>query len=259
MKTDCFSTISCAVCLTALFLFNGCTTLKTARKVENNIFYSSYPVLKIRIRPEFTYLGNMTPFLNGTSMDGSRELRNYFDGYVFMQHEDHAVNKTILILFETIETGFTDDFWKDVNGKLESGKIELNDEMYTYYTRMIYPSADTRIAKFMLDHGGYVMPACALSKVVGRIDSLRENVLFQIIYIEAAGDADLPCDAWGADRPLTDEQKKSLKRFHERFNSCFQFLDAEEELPRKEPFEILWDTVIALDTKCYFDKGRPFE
>ncbi|MFC1829729.1 hypothetical protein ACFL0O_08960 [Thermodesulfobacteriota bacterium] len=235
-------------------LLTGCARLKVERKVENNIFYSSYPDLKIRVSPGFIYLGNITPYLDGQSMDGSRELRNYFDNYIFIKQENNIVNQAIMIMFETIETRFTDDFWKDVEDKLASGKMTFGHETYAYYIKTIRPSKDSHIASFLLDNGGYEMPVCALMKTVGKIQHLKENMLFQIMYLEAITGAVFPCQTRRRMDSLDDEVKKHLKQFDERFNSAFQFLDEEETIPQREPFEILWDPVIVLDTKNDSDR-----
>ncbi|MBW2193431.1 MAG: hypothetical protein JRF27_06560, partial [Deltaproteobacteria bacterium] len=201
------------VCVLVLPLLTGCAALKVERKVENNIFYSSYPELKIRVSPEFIYLGNITPYLDGRSTDDSRELRNYFDNYLFIKQEDNIASQAIMIMFETIETRFVNDFWKDVEDKLASGKMTFGNETYAYYVKMVRPSKDSHIASFMLENGGYEMPACALMKTIGKIERLKENMLFQIMYLEAVTGAAFPCQAWGRIESLDDGQKKHLHRF----------------------------------------------
>lgn len=244
-------------CAVILPLLTGCARLKVERMVENNIFYSSYPNLKIRINPDFIYLGNIKPYLDGQSMDGSRELRNYFDNYIFIKQENNTVHQAMIIMFETIETRFTDDFWKDVEDKLASGNMIFGNETYAYYIKAIRPSKDSYIASFLLDNGGYEMPACALMKTVGKIQHLKENMLFQIMYFEAITGAAYPCQTWRRMGSIDDGQKKYLKQFDERFNSAFQFLTEEETRPQREPFEILWDPVIVLDTSNGSDKVNP--
>ena len=244
----------CVFLAAALILATGCAGFNVERKVESNIFSSSYPKVKVRVSAEFEYMGNMSSHFDGPSMDASRQLRNYFDNFIFVVARDGTMEKAIFIMFETIETHFVDDFWRDVENRLASGKLTINNHTYSYYTRIIFPSKESQIARHINRSGGYVMPDCALSKTIGRIESLGENLLFQIMYLEAANDWRAPCRQWAHDRPLTGDEQKHLKAFNERFESSFQFIDPGAETLPEKPFEIIWDPVIVLDTYPHSDK-----
>lgn len=209
----------------ALFFFAGCASLMPKQFVEDNVFYCSYPEVKIKVSPEFKYLCEVKYNNEGDSVDGSRSLRYDMHSYVFLPEKAAKpyMKKQLQIQTERIETHFISDIYGKIEDKLECGIQKLGGKNYHFYTRIIYPSMEHAVTKHLFEEG-YIIPTCVLVKVFGRVEGVKGSFIVNIFCLQDISDTEYPCSAWKDKDKLTDEQKQYIKDFGERFANLFEVM-----------------------------------
>ena len=84
------------IIIIVLFFFAGCASLMPKQFLEDNVFYCSYPEVKIKVSPEFEYLCDVKYNTEGDSIDGTRVLRHDMYSYVFLSEK--AVKPYVLLI-----------------------------------------------------------------------------------------------------------------------------------------------------------------
>ena len=217
--------------IVAMFLLTSCTSLMPKQFVEDNVFYCSYPEVKIKISPEFKYLCEIKYNDEGNSIDGSRSLRYDMDSYVFLSEKTVKpyIKKELQIRTERIETHFISDIHGNIENKLERGIQKLGGKNYHFCTRIVYPSMGHAVTKHLFEEG-YIIPECIMAKVFSRVEGVEGSFIINIFYIEDICDTGYPCSAWMDKDKLTEKQKQYIKDFGERFANLFEIM--EYELPK---------------------------
>lgn len=199
--------------------------------VEDNIFYCSYPEVKIKVSPEFEYLCDVKYHEEGHSVDGTRALRYDMDSYVFLSKKavKPHIKKELQIRTERIETEFVSDIYGSVKNKLECGIQKLSEKNYHFYTTVISPSMKHAVTKHLFEEG-YILPKCVIVKIFARVEGVEASFIISVAYLEDVSDAGYPCSAWMDKDKLTEEQKQYIKKFGEDFIELFEIL--EYDLPK---------------------------
>jgi hypothetical protein len=160
-----------SILLILLFL-TSCAALKTERKVVDNIFYSTFPKMKIKVNPDFKYMGKVDEGAFHEHEDYMEARGHPYvkeEKHVFVYDKDNSYSKKIIqIKFSTISGNY---FWKlDFHSKwkniITSGAVKIHGKEY-YYAVQVTP--ENYIIKY-------------LCRFVG--DKLR----IAIVYVENAGD-----------------------------------------------------------------------
>jgi len=99
--------------------FFACASLKAERKVVDNTFYSSYPKFRIKVSPEYKYLGEVKESANRKATNLTTDLRYDFDSYIFILADNNRAKKGIAVQIEKISSYYVGDFFGRVENKLE--------------------------------------------------------------------------------------------------------------------------------------------
>jgi hypothetical protein len=209
--------------LLILAVLGGCASLKPERNVVDNTFYSSYPKFRIKINPDYEYIGQTKHRSEGKAINLTTDLRWDYDTYIFILADNSRVKKAITVIIEKISTSYVSDFWGNVKNKLDSGVCELGGKKYHHYSRAIVFSMKHKVTRFVSDKG-FILPTCVLSKRVGRIEGAKGNMLFKIYYYEDVTNSDYPCHAWRDRDTLTEDQWSYLEQFDRRWKESFEVI-----------------------------------
>lgn len=187
-----------SILLILLFL-TSCAALKTERKVVDNIFYSTFPKIKIKVNPDFKYMGK-------ADKDAFHEHEDYMEArghpnvveekYTFVYVGDNSYsNKSIQINFSTISGNYfwNLDFYRTWKNLITSGAVKIHGKQYQYAVQV---TPKNYFVKY-------------LCRIVG--DKLR----IAIVYIENAGDYN---------NLSRTERKGLLKEFLDRSEKNIQIL-----------------------------------
>ena len=221
-----------------IFSLTACASLAPKQFVEDNIFYCSYPELKIKINPEFKYLCDVTYNKECDSVDGSRSLRLDIHIYIFIQENATKpyLKKQFQIRTGRIETSFVSNIYGNVENKLEGGMQKLGGKNYHFYTKVVYPSMGHPVTKHLFEEG-YILPECVMVKVFGRVGCVKGSFINSIAYLEDISGSVYPCSAWKDKDKLTEDQKKYIKKFDEDFIELFELLEYTPGNKTKEAFK----------------------
>ena len=210
-------------CLLILGFLSGCASLNPERNVVANTFYSSYPKCRIRINPDYDYVGQFNNRIKDKASNLTTDLRYDVESYIFLMHDNKRAKKATIIQIEKVSTPYVGDFFGNLKNKLESGVCELGGKKYHYYTKAIVPSRKSNTIRF-LSNEGFIMPRCVLSKTAGRVVGAKGNILFQVKYFMDVTELNYTCRDWKDRDTLTEEQRSYLEKFERNWEDSFEVL-----------------------------------
>jgi hypothetical protein len=240
-------TIAILLCLIAL---SGCAEIdkfQTTRSVRDNVFFSSSnPQIRMKVNPEFTYLG-MTEMTREAGKEGGLvialddgEINNRQFSYFFATTAaDGKLLKGVVIRLSII-TGdpnqWSPDLLAGAENVLEQGKIRIDDnsspdgilaskEPYRYgiFTGsrvLLKEEASYITAK------GITLPGCLLVKTLEKAVSLGNKSRMQILYFEDIGSA--ACAALSDASTPSVDQTALVTSFIGRSNDAVHFMASGE-------------------------------
>jgi hypothetical protein len=197
--------------------------LQLQRTVENNVFSSSFPEIKIKVSPELQYLGTVQldqsekyslntriKDVNQSSFDAS----SYFFGQF---NEDNKIAKGILIRTLVVR-GDPNQFIQSklrIENLLDSGKMKILDEEYQYnlFTQQNLLTEEER--KLLKTDSA---PSCSLVKEIKSKAGIGNKSSMQIYYFEDISKLTkgAVCKDSLNEKSLTEEQKQFIQGFTER-------------------------------------------
>jgi hypothetical protein len=237
-------TLACLIALAGCAEINK---LQPARSVRDNVFFSSSnPQIRMKVNPDFTYLGMTegTPGKNRTgglrpSLDDD-EINNRQFSYLFAKTTAPREVVQGVVIRLTMITGdpnqWSPDLLSGAENILETGKIKIEDksspdgilsnkETYRYG---IFTSSEVllRNEAALITGKGMTIPGCLLVKTLEKSTGLGNKSLMHIIYFEDIGSG--PCSALTNASTLSDDQTALIGSFVGRSNAAIQFMDYEE-------------------------------
>ena len=211
-----------SILLILLFL-TSCAALKTERKVVDNIFYSTFPKIKIRVNPDFKYMGKAnesTRHEHEDYMEARGHPNVVEEKYTFVYERWHSnghgnnvnvgkewlykiyrfgdnsySNKSIQINFSTISGNYfwNLDFYRTWKNLITSGAVKIHGKQYQYAVQ--------------------VTPKNYFVKYLCR--NVGDKLQIAIVYVENAGDYN---------NLSRTERKGLLKEFLDRSEKNIQIL-----------------------------------
>jgi hypothetical protein len=157
------------------------------RTVEGNLFYSSFPELKLRIDPSLSYVGKAEHVAPEASINpNNRDIQDSTSSYLFGQVDSQGRLREGILLRLTVVRG---DPSKARNGlsaqekavSLDSGLVKILNDEYGY---TLYSNGDlfTEEEAGILASGSTA--SCYLVKLLERQAGLGNKSLVQIYYFE---------------------------------------------------------------------------
>lgn len=226
------------IVMTVLFLLSGCDKnlgildSQTKRAVENNVFTSTFPEIKLQIDRDLKYLGKV--MLDDTTQervghsdypgDRSQEANAYLFAKI---DQTNKMTKGVLIRTEVVygdarlEAAVV--FFKPSAKILESSEMKVLDTLYQYdlYTapELLAPREKNLLA-------GKRVPSCFLVKQLSSRSGFGNKSRIQILYFEDLTGAcgSQPCGACLDSKDLTAEGKPLIKEFTDRSYASVRFM-----------------------------------
>jgi len=228
--------------ITALFLISltGCGTLdknlgivslQTKKSVENNVFSSSFPEIKLQISQDLKYLGSAQLVETtdnriswNTNAGENVEATSYLFGQIDRNNRvANGVLIRMLVMHGDPSQAVPAIFSKSIKNVLESGEMKILEEKYRYD---LYAEGDlfTRQEKGLL--AASRMPSCFLVKQLLVRAGLGNKSRVQILYFEDGSSTcgDRPCGTCLDSQSLTADQKQTMKGFIDRSYANIRFL-----------------------------------
>ena len=204
--------------------FLMCLTLiaatKSERFVNDNVFQSSYPKLKVKVDLKYKYLGRLDYTVEQLSSDRLQMANYETKSYVFAGLAGTHLNKAVYVQIRREQTKYVGNLLGDAKANLKSGLCSLGGEEYTCFTRLIFLSPNEPIAKFISEQG-YSLPACVLARTYARVDSNVGNYLVVITYLENLLPSGLSCESWLVEDRLTTEHEQYVEQFDRNCKASF--------------------------------------
>jgi hypothetical protein len=202
--------------------------IRIQRTVDNNLFSSSFPEIKLRIAPEFTYLGEASFVQSTSKRTRSQELNeNALDvrSYIFVANgENNVMGKGVLIR-ATVMRGDPSQTVKGdyfaMGNVLNEGEMKILDEEYQY-TFLTQQDLFTDEEKALLNRN---IPSCFLVKRLDGKAGLGNKSNLQILYFEDLSPyKGIACQEAMHAQNMTGEQKSALKEFDDRSYQSMRFI-----------------------------------
>jgi hypothetical protein len=229
---------------TVFFLFltlNGCGTfdknlgilqLQTQRSVENNVFTSSFPEIKLQISQDIKYLGtvqlaeSVETRISDTVNPGDRSLDA--NSYLFGQiGQNNRVAKGVLIrtlvMYGDPSQVVPEIFFKTGANILESGEMKILEAQYQYdlyaASELLAPKEKDLLASSRL-------PSCFLVKQLSSRSGLGNKSRVQIFYFEDLSSTcgNQTCGTCFDSQNRTTERNQFIKEFTDRSFTSIRFL-----------------------------------
>jgi hypothetical protein len=80
------------------------------RKVENNIFYSTFPDIQVKIKSNFKYIGKLKRLHTQEGIEV--KLSGSSDSFPFIEHEGPVVKKAIILQIEKTSGYYIGDCYR---------------------------------------------------------------------------------------------------------------------------------------------------
>ena len=235
-------------CLIALMGCAEIDKIQSARSVRDNVFFSSSnPQIRMKVNPDFTYLG-MTEVTPGMNRQGGLrpaldddEINNRQFSYLFAKTTaTRELVKGVVIRLCTI-TGdpnqWSPEMLTGAENILETGKINIEDksspdgilsgrEAYRYG---IFTASEVllRNEAALIKGKGIAIPGCLLVKILEKSTGLGNKSRIHILYFEDIGSG--TCSALTNASTLSDDQTALIGSFIGRSNAAIQFMASEED------------------------------
>lgn len=198
-------------------------TAGDSRSVTNNLFSSSRPRLNVKVKPRYKYLGKINHTVIVPTADRARVNRYATESYVFVESTGNRISKALYIQLRNKQTSHSVNLLGDMRVNLQSGFCQLGEQEYQCHTRVIFPTSEGPVAKFVMEKG-HTIPECVLTRVYTRIDSVNGNFLIIISYNEDLSKSGLDCGAWLSKDELGAEQELFLDGFERRCRDSFEIV-----------------------------------
>ena len=224
------------ISLTGFEMFDknsGILNLKTERPVENNLFSSSFPEMKLQMNRELKYLGSVqiaekiNAGLNANF--DPREQSFDADAYLFVQTDPQKrITRGVLIRMLVAHGDPSQDvpeiFTKTSKNILESGEMKILKETYQYD---LYTEQELFVPKERALLRNSRVPPCLLVKRLSIKAGLGHKSRVHVIYFEDASTAcgNRPCGTCLASKNRSAEQKQFLREFTDRSFASIRFLE----------------------------------
>lgn len=234
-------------CLIALL---GCAEIdkfQQTRSVRDNVFFSSSnPQIRMKVSPDFTYLG-MTEETHGKNRQGGLhpaidddEVNSRQFSYLFTKTTATRELVKGVVIRCCIITGdpnqWSPDLLSGAGNVLEAGKINIEDKSSPDgilsskkpYRYGIFTASEVflRNETFLITGRGIAIPGCLLVKTLEKSTGLGNKSLMHIIYFEDIGRG--TCSALANASTLSDDQTELIGSFIGRSNAAIQFMASEE-------------------------------
>jgi hypothetical protein len=223
------------ISLTGCGTFNknlGIVRLQTNRPVENNVFSSSFPEIKLQISQDLKYLGSVQIGEKAddplTAHTDPRENSIEATSYLFAQmDQNNRIAKGVLIRMLVMHGDpsqvVPEMFAKTTKNILESGEMKILEEQYQYD---LYPEQElfTQKEKGLLVNSR--VPSCFLVKQLSIKSGLGNKSRVQLLYFEDVSKTcgNRPCGACLDPKSRTAEQRQFLPGFTDRSYASIRFL-----------------------------------
>jgi hypothetical protein len=212
----------------------GIVQLRTDRQVENNVFTSSFPEIKLQINQNLPYMGrvqlNETPDERISSNTNTDENAVEVTSYLFGKtDQSNRIAEGILIRMLVMHGNpsqiVPEMFTKTGKNVLESGEMKILEEKYQYdlYTE---PELFTKAEKEKGLLSNRQVPACFLVKKLSLRAGLGNKSRVQMLYFEDVSNTcgNRPCGACLEPKTRSAEQKQFLQGFTDRSYASIRFL-----------------------------------
>jgi hypothetical protein len=217
------------LCSCTLFL-SSCASLQSERKVENNVFSSSYlPEICVSVNQEIEYIGcasEQTKY--PTYEEGINVLVNH-DSYIFgKKGSDNSIEQGVIIYFSKILTNkpyFIPDMFPSVKIKLISDIVRINSQDYQHVVYVKSHELQKYEADYIMNKG-YIIPRCFMIEAFARREGSQDNNKMCIYYFESLKKAGPghSCSEWVI--PTTANQKAVIDDFLQRCKANMEVLNA---------------------------------
>ncbi len=201
--------------------------LRTRTSVEDNVFTTNSPDVKIKVDPEMTYLGSvrLDKTYKNTLNTRAKELEDssfQASSYIFGQfNADRRLVKAVVIR-SLLASGDPNQvfpvFYPGVMITLDSGKMRILEEEYRY-------SLSAQQYFFAEEEKGLIgaasLPPCYLIKKIENTMGFGNKSKLQIFYLEDAGLSG--CDELNP-ASLTEQQKQVIQGFTDRSFRNIRFM-----------------------------------
>lgn len=209
----------------------GIVSLQSKKSVENNVFYSSFPEIKLQISQDLKYLGNaqlVETTDNRISWHTNAGENIEATSYLFGQIDRNnrivgGVLIRMLVMHGDPSQAVPAIFSQSIKNVLESGEMKILEEKYRYD---LYAEGDlfTRQEKGLL--AASRIPSCFLVKQLTVRAGLGNKSRVQILYFEEGSGTcgDRPCSTCLDSQSRTADQKQTMKGFIDRSYANIRFL-----------------------------------
>jgi len=210
----------------------GIVQLQTKRAVENNVFSSSFPEIKLQISQDLKYLGSVqlseTPenrISDNTNPGENVEAISYLFGQI---DQNNRIAKGVLIRMlvmhgdpSQVVPGM---FTKTSKNILESGEMKILEEKYQYDLHTEQELFTQKEGKGLLVNSR--VPSCFLVKQLSIKAGLGNKSRVQVLYFEDVSNTcgNRPCGTCLDPKNRTAEQKQFLQGFTDRSYASIRFL-----------------------------------
>ncbi|MCP4746718.1 MAG: hypothetical protein GY874_11355 [Desulfobacteraceae bacterium] len=207
--------------LIAIFVISACASIDTKREIlPNNIFYSKFPAVAVKIGKSFHYKGKLEFIEMSHSKEGFFSAKIKKEYYVWQDND----NTTILILFEKIVGNsffwYADIFKGEEKNSFSAGKEKIRDKTWQTWTGVYRPSEklNNKMSELNLAYG-----RINLSKKWARKNSKSFRTF--IVYLE---DIDKHKSVFRKllkrGKPLTSEESNYLQGFVGKANKSVSII-----------------------------------
>jgi hypothetical protein len=225
----------------SFFMLTGCGTfekklgivqLQNQASVENNLFSSSFPELKLQMNRELKYLGSVQIGEKGESRTTARtdSYDNMADAtaYLFGQMDPRKrITRGVLIrrlvMHGDPSQALPEIFTQTHENTLESGEMKILKAEYQYklYTEQeLFTEQEKELLKNIR------VPSCFLVKQLAAREGFGNKSQAHVLYFEDASNTceKQPCGACLNPNRRTEDQKQFIQGFTDRSFASIRFL-----------------------------------
>ena len=211
-------------CLIACY---GCAGIKAERRVQDNIFYSSScPKIKIRINPDFRYMGTYKKTRIGGNLPQGSSLESNF--YLFCDiGGNNIVHKSVEIVFHELSSGlWLPDLFSYLKPTFDARTVKIGGEIYQHALKASKNFFGKR-EKEIIYEKGHIISNCYLMRGLASIVTRSEDTKMYIYYIEdiAHGrNSKYGCDEWCDENVFSEDQRQLIRDFLRKSEEDIQIL-----------------------------------
>jgi hypothetical protein len=201
--------------IASIVLLQFATLAQADRYVQNDIFVSTTPQLKVKVSAPFRYIGEVE-FTTTTELgDQTRG-----EAYVFIDNNKEQVQRIFYI--ELIPELFRHpgNLLGNIAADLDFGTCTLADRQYQSAVRLVTFTGNEPVSKFITPQG-YSLPSCLLAKSFVTADRTHKSYLIGVFYLEAVSGPAFQCGPSRSTTPPSAAQKEVLGQFEERCMAAF--------------------------------------